>query len=313
MKTHKCGIVGLPNVGKSSLFNFLTESNQAKSENYPFCTIDPNKSLVFFKDPRVKDLMNFSKSERPVYSSLEIIDIAGLVKGASDGEGLGNQFLAHIREVDAICHVVRCFDNEDIVHVMDNVDPVRDLEVILLELKLADLETLANMKSRNSKNPELISKLEEVEKLIQNGDNKIETDLPLLSNKPFLVLGNGTDLKYVNKISEYCLEHNIKFINFNIDEKNPENITLLLKEIFNLLNIIFFFTTGKQESRSWAIKEGTNAKNAAGEIHTDISNKFIKAEVFNFSELNNSKKIYRNEGKDYIVKNGDIINFKHNG
>lgn len=311
MKTHECGIVGLPNVGKSSLFNFLTKSNQAKSENYPFCTIEPNEAMVFYEDSRLKTLREFSKSEKIVESYIKFKDIAGLVEGASNGEGLGNKFLAHIREVDIILHVVRCFDDGQVTHVMDEINPIKDLEIILTELRLADKETIENMKKK-SRNADLTKELERIENLIDNESTEIISDLPLLSCKPFIVLGNGNSPELVKKLSEYCLKKGIKFVNFNIAEKDLKNITILLKEVFALLKIIFFFTTGKIESRSWAIKEETTAKESAREIHNDISEKFIKAEVFNFNEINTKYRV-RQEGKEYKVKDGDIINFKHNG
>jgi len=313
----RCGIVGLPNVGKSSLFNFLTQSNKAKSENYPFCTIEPNESVVFFEDYRVTDLKNFSSSKKEVFSPIMITDIAGLVEGASSGEGLGNKFLSHIREVDVIMHVVRCFDDKDVSHVTESGHPVQDLEVIFTELRIADKETIENMRKK-TKDKQVLEDLNYAEKCIDE-EISFSSTLPLLCAKPFFVLGNGEDLQLIEDLKKYTTSRNIKFINFDVKKVSDpafakyskENIANLCSEIFQLLKIIFFFTTGKEESRAWAIKEGINAKEAAAEIHTDISNRFIKATVFNINEIKTKYRV-RNEGKDYIVKDGDIIVFQHN-
>lgn len=307
----KCGIVGLPNVGKSTLFNLLTNSEQAKSENYPFCTIDPNKAIVNYIDERVDELSKINQSQKNIYSALEIIDIAGLVEGASNGEGLGNQFLSHIREVEAIIHVVRCFPDEDVVHVADKVDPVDDLEIIQTELRLADKETVEKMKKKQAKNSIMLAKLENVEKVLNKGENPYEdVDLPLLSSKPFIVLGNGCQNIYTDKIQSYCEKNSLVFLHFDFNDKDLSQMNKLFSLIFKLLHVIFYFTSGKQETRSWAILEGTNAKEAAREIHTDICERFIKAEVYNFRELG-TKYRTRQEGAEYIVKDGDIILFKH--
>lgn len=313
-KTYHCGIVGLPNVGKSTLFNLITNSEQAKSENYPFCTIEPNEATVFYLDERVDKLSNITGSAKKIYSPVKIVDIAGLVEGASKGEGLGNQFLHNIRETDCIIHVVRCYENSDVIHVMDDVNPIRDLEIIFTELRLADMETIDKMKNKFKKDPQMYTKLENVEKLINAENMNIKEDLPLLCCKPFIVLGNGENNKYVEIMKEYCNKHNLIFINFDFNNKNSEDLNNLLKHIFQILNVIFFFTSGKQETRSWAILNGTNAKDAAAEIHTDISKNFIKVEIYNYSDIiTGNKPRVRQEGKEYIIKDGDIALFKHNG
>ena len=305
-----CGIVGLPNVGKSTLFNFLTESSIAKSGNFPFCTIEPNKAVVPYKDEDLEILKEKFKSKKKVYSNIEIIDIAGLIAGASQGEGLGNKFLSHIREVNAIIHVVRCFDDKLITH-LTNVDPITDLEIILAELRIADLETVEKMIKKAKVDAVLLKELKEIEHKLQTEQSIAGCNLPLLSAKPFLVLGNGEKTEYVTAMSEYCNKNSIIFLNFDFNKGNKQNINLLLKELFKLLDLSFFFTVGPEEARSWLVPKNVNAKTAAAEIHTDISDKFIKAEVFNISEINSKYRV-RQEGKEYILKPGDIINFKHN-
>ncbi len=354
----KCGIVGLPNVGKSTLFNALTNSNKAQAENFPFCTIDPNIGLVAVPDERLDKLVSISKSKKKIHTTISFVDIAGLVKGASKGEGLGNKFLSHIREVDAIIHMIRCFDSDDIQNVNSNVDPIRDLEIIETEMKLADLDSIQKrLDKKNKKNIEEIQLniLEKAMKLID--EDKSLKDLEkeyekkdlnlcgLLSSKPKIYVCNideqsiGKGNKYSDELVSKYGKKNSLIISAEIETqinqlenehektKYMEMINMketglnsLIKKGYDLLSLETFFTSGPEETRAWTITKNCTAPKAAGEIHTDFEKGFIRAETVSYQDFleNNgwlrSKESgkMRLEGKDYIVKDGDVLNFRFN-
>ena len=354
----KCGIVGLPNVGKSTLFNALTNSSKAQAENFPFCTIDPNIGLVPVPDERLDKLLSISKSKKKIHTTISFVDIAGLVKGASKGEGLGNKFLSHIREVDAIIHMIRCFDSDNIQNVNPNVDPVRDLEIIETEIKLADLESIQKrLEKKNRKNIEeqQLKILEESMELINNDKNlQILEDVfekkdlkqcGLISTKPKLYVCNVDEqsIEKGNKYSERFIdrfgEKNTLIISAEIetqinqlkDEDEKKNymkminmketgLNSLIKKGYDLLCLETFFTSGPEESRAWTITKNCTAPKAAGEIHSDFEKGFIRAETVSYEDFlenygwvksKESGKM-RLEGKDYIVRDGDILNFRFN-
>lgn len=345
----KIGIVGLPNVGKSTLFQALTKK-QVDTSNYPFATINPNIGVVEVLDERLYKLAELSKSKKIVPAIVEFVDIAGLVSGAAEGEGLGNKFLTHIREVDAICHVVRAFENENITHIAGKPDVLRDLEIIKTELALKDFETVSKAKqnaqkdarTRDTEKVELYKILESLERKLDlksiaidlrnsvnvesNSENKVISNLQLLSFKPELIIFNvsnknialpnipnsiSLDISQENDISG-MKDEEIKEL--GIKSKLPE----LTKAAYELLGLITFFTTGEDESRAWTIHAGSTAKRAGRTIHSDFEEKFIRAEVIFWEKLLEAKSwskardqgLLRNEGKDYIVKDGDVIEFK---
>ena len=350
----KCGIVGLPNVGKSTLFNALTASKNAEAANFPFCTIDPNIGIVDVKDSRLDKLSNLSNSKKKIYTNITFVDIAGLVKGASKGEGLGNKFLSHIREVDAIIHLVRCFESEKITHVNSKIDPVNDLETIKTEILLADIDII-NKKLEKSKkkllSPREIEILENKLKFLNDGkeifiESKEEkillSSIGLLSIKPKIIVCNIDDnnLSKGNKFTEsvknqfkkekiiiICADIEDQIMGLERDEKEnfmkeigleKTGLNKLIKEGYDLLNLDTFFTSGPEESRAWTIKKDTTAPKAACVIHTDFEKKFIRAETVScedFIKYGSAEKCKENgklriEGKDYIVKDGDVLYFR---
>lgn len=373
------GIVGLPNVGKSTLFNAVTRTHKAPTENYPFCTIDPNVGVVTVPDPRLDVLTKISHSQKIVPTAIEFVDIAGLVKGASTGEGLGNQFLSHIREVDAIVQVVRCFESTDIHHVSGIIDPIRDIEVINTELVLADLASLQKRRDRLQKEVRAGAKSAKaenavIEKLLPHLDagkpavtlaltdeeKAITRDFFLLTSKPTIFAcnvvendlamagvaavvdpGNKEAARHVRTVQDYARNHfatEAVVISAQIESElvdlseteaseylrgigvQESGVGTLIRAVYHLLGLRTFLTTGEKESRAWTIHAGDKAPQAAGVIHTDFERGFIAAEVIHYDDLlalgsfakaREAGKL-RIEGKEYVVKDGDVIEFRFN-
>ena len=353
----KCGIVGLPNVGKSTLFNALTNSSKAQADNFPFCTIDPNIGVVPIQDERLDKLVSISKSKKKINNTISFVDIAGLVKGASKGEGLGNKFLSYIREVDAIIHMIRCFDSADIQNVNPTVDPIRDLEIIETEMKLADLESIQKRLDKKNKKSvtedqikilkialDCINNDKSMDILNENFLSKELNQTGLLSIKPKLYVCNvdeksiQTGNNYTNNFLEKFGEKDTIIISADIENQinelkdeerekymeminlNETGLNILIKKGYQLLELETFFTSGPEESRAWTIQKNCTAPKAAGTIHTDFEKGFIRSETVSYEDFikNNgwvNSKVsgkMRLEGKDYIVKDGDILNFRFN-
>lgn len=358
-----CGMIGLPNVGKTTVFNALTGGG-ALAANYPFATVDPNTGIALVPDPRLVTLTNLFKSKKTTYSTLEVRDIAGLVEGASKGEGLGNQFLGHIREVDALLHVVRCFREGDVVHVNGSVDPIRDIGVIETELMLSDLETLDRRKQKTEKKvragdkkaPFEVEFLTKLMGLLDKGEwlgnltytpdeRRILDECQLLSAKPVLFVANVSEGKNADdamvqtvrsfaasrgaRVVTICGQFEAELSSLAETERadflrelgvTESGLVRLTREAYKLLNLITFFTAGETESRAWPLPEGTKAPQAAGKIHTDMERGFIRAEVYHYDDLLScgseakvkEKGLFRLEGKDYIIKEADIVYFRFN-
>ncbi|MDJ0532164.1 MAG: redox-regulated ATPase YchF [Xenococcaceae cyanobacterium MO_207.B15] len=360
----RAGIVGLPNVGKSTLFNALVANAKAEAANFPFCTIEPNVGVVSVPDERLEVLAKISQSQKIVPTRIEFVDIAGLVKGASKGEGLGNQFLANIREVDAIVSVVRCFDNDDIIHVSGSVDPVRDIEVINLELSLADLsqieKRIERVRKQAKKEKTAQAELEILEKIstvlnegksvrqmeLTEEETEIIKPLGLLTNKPIIYATNVSedDLaegnEWVEAVKKFAIAESAKvvvvsaqveseLVELSEEEKQDfleslgvteGGLKSLIKATYELLGLRTYLTTGETETRAWTIVAGMKAPQAAGVIHTDFERGFIRAETVSYQDLVNcgsmnaakEKGLVRSEGKEYVVKEGDVMLFRFN-
>ncbi|MGV8145134.1 MAG: redox-regulated ATPase YchF [Alkaliphilus sp.] len=362
----KLGIVGLPNIGKSALFNAITQAG-AESANYPFCTIEPNIGVVAVPDNRLTRLEKIYNSEKVIPAAIEFYDIAGLVRGASKGEGLGNKFLSHIREVSALLHVVRCFEDSNVIHVDGEINPVSDIETINLELVFSDLELVEKRilkatklaKSDKSLLPEL-KLLKRIKNSLENGKpvytmnlEKAELDIiknfSLLSNKPVIYVANvseedisdeGKNNKYVKQLREHAKSEHAMVVVISAkieaeiselvaEEKelflhelglNESGLDQLIKASYSLLGLISFLTAGPKETRAWTLKKGLKAPQAAGKIHTDFERGFIRAEIVAYDDISNcgtytvakEKGLVRLEGKEYLVKDGDVILFRFN-
>ena len=352
----KCGIVGLPNVGKSTLFNALTASKNAEAANFPFCTIDPNIGIVDVVDNRLDQLTKLSSSKKKIYTNITFVDIAGLVKGASKGEGLGNKFLSHIREVDAIIHLVRCFESEKITHVNAKINPVEDLETIKTEIILSDIDIIQKKLDKGKKKlldekeikilEEKLSQLNEGNEVTSDDQTEIKflSSLGLLSIKPKIIVCNVDEESLAEgnvftksvkeahpneKVVTICADIEDQIMGLDNNERetfmkeiglNKTGLNQLIKEGYELLNLDTFFTSGPEESRAWTVKKNTLAPKAASVIHTDFEKNFIRAETVtceDFIKYGSAEKCKENgklriEGKDYIVKDGDVLYFRVN-
>ena len=360
----KAGIVGLPNVGKSTLFNALVENSKAQAANFPFCTIEPNKGIVSVPDERLQELGKFSSSHNIIPTKIEFVDIAGLVKGASKGEGLGNKFLSNIREVDAIVHVVRCFEDNEVIHVSGKVNPLDDIEIINLELNLADLSQLQKRRERIKKQIKTNKDAATEDLILEKIELSLEKGIPVrsidLSNEETIIIKQlgfltAKPIIYATNLSESDLdkgnEHSEKVIKFASDEKaecvkisaqveselvdldieekmdylndlgvKEGGLSSLIKATYKLLGLKTYFTTGEKETKAWTIRSGMTAPQAAGVIHTDFEKGFIRAQTISYENLINSgsivnaknKGLVRSEGKEYVVCEGDVMEFLFN-
>lgn len=360
----KCGIVGLPNVGKSTLFNSILGTNKAEAANYPFCTIEPNSGMVLVPDERLEKLAQIAESKEIIRTKIEFVDIAGLVKGASKGEGLGNKFLAHIREVDAIIYVLRCFEDPDILHVHNHVNPQEDFEIIKLELEFADIQSLEkqiqnlekNSKKKSEENEKMLAAAidamkmlknqDDLQKLFDNHEEKYVKMLNLLTTKPFMIVCNvaeseinsDDDNTFVKQVKSFADDKEVLTISAKIEEEisslDPEDKQMFLEDMnmnqsgldkiiisaYKTLKLQTFFTIGPKEAHAWTIHANTNVRTAAGVIHSDLERGFISADVISCDDYlkfegevgcRNAGKL-RQEGKDYAVCDGDILNIKFN-
>ena len=361
----KIGIVGLPNVGKSTMFNSITKAG-AECANYPFCTIEPNVGIVAVPDERIDKLAEMYNPQKVTKAVVEFVDIAGLVKGASKGEGLGNKFLSHIREVDAIVQVVRCFEDPNVIHVDGSINPIRDIETINLELIFADIETLEKRLDKAKKNLkadkkyqteiDLIEKIKEnlekgsTARALEYNEEELEIlkDMYLLTSKPIIYIANISENQIENaendekvkEVKEYVAKENAEVIPLCVkveeelsgldgeDKKEmlqafgleESGLDKLIKKSYDLLGLMSFITAGEPEVRAWTIKKGTKAPQAAGKIHSDIERGFIKAEIVSYDDLvregsmlaAKEKGLVRQEGKEYVMQDGDIVLFKFN-
>lgn len=366
----KAGIIGLPNVGKSTLFNALTRSHKASAENYPFCTIEPNLGVVTVPDPRLQQIAELTRVPTQIPATIEFVDIAGLVKGAAQGEGLGNKFLSHIREVDALVHVVRCFEDPDIVHVTGRPDPVRDIEIVTTELVLADLEILSKRKEKISRDVKRGDKhalieshlLDQFETHLNAGkpantlglrlspdEQAIARSFFLLTDKPTVFAANVKENELagveahsgVKQVRDYARTHHAcetivvsAQLESDLADLSPQEaqeflkesgvgepgLSALIRSTYQVLGLRTFFTFNEKEARAWTIRAGDTASRAAGTIHTDFERGFIKAETVNWQDLLKAGSVgrareaghYRIEGRDYVVRDGDVLLFRFN-